>query len=80
MNTSASLKQWVSFWKSYAARNWSKPDDTPVWQRDFWDTQLRKEENYAEKWQYVAENPVRARLVAEACAWRYQGEVHILTW
>jgi putative transposase len=80
MNSSVPLKQWVSFWKSHAARNWPNPDDTPVWQRDFWDTQLRKEESYAEKWRYVAENPVRAGLVTEASAWPHQGEVHVLNW
>lgn len=60
------LQQWVSYWKSHAARHWPKPEDAPVWQRDFCDTQLRRAEGYDEKWLYVAENPVRARLVARA--------------
>jgi putative transposase len=80
MDTSTPLLQWVSFWKSHAARNWPAREDAPVWQRDFWDTQLRKEESYAEKWPYVVENPVRAVLVARSSDWPYQGEMHSLNW
>ena len=80
MNTSAPLIQWVSFWKSHTDRNWPKREDAPVWQRNFWDTQLRKEESYAEKWQYVVEHPVRAGLVTGSSDWPYQGEMHELNW
>ena len=80
MDTSTPLLQWVSFWKSHAARNWPAREDAPVWQRDFWDTQLRKEESYAEKWPYVVENPVRAGLVTRSSDWPYQGEIHSLNW
>ncbi len=48
--------------------------------RDFWDTQLRKEESCAEKWLYVVENPVRAGLVTRSSDWPYQGEMHSLNW
>jgi len=48
--------------------------------RDFWDTQLRKGENYDEKWQYVLENPVRAGLVKHSEDWPYQGELNVLEW
>jgi len=74
------LQQWVSYWKSHAARHWPKPQDAPVWQRDFWETQLRREESYDEKWQYVVENPVRASLVARAEDWPYRGEMNALIW
>ena len=43
--------------------------ETPVWQRHFWDTQLRRSESYDQKWQYVVENPVRAGLVARSEDW-----------
>ena len=56
------LEPWVRFWKSYVAKNWKEPAQLPIWQRDFWDTQLRKGEGYGEKWQYVLDNPVRAGL------------------
>jgi putative transposase len=74
------LEGWMAFWKSYAARRWPRPSESPVWQRHFWDTQLRRSESYDQKWQYVVENPVRAGLVARSCDWPYQGEMNILQW
>lgn len=57
------LKQWIRYWKNLASRKWPRPGEHPIWQRDFWDTQLRRQENYDEKWEYVAQNPVRAGFV-----------------
>lgn len=74
------LLQWVSYWKSQAARNWPRPEDAPIWQRHFWDTQLRRGENYDQKWDYVVQNPVRAGLVANAADWPYAGVLHELRW
>ena len=39
-------------------------------QRDFWDTRLRDEAHYAEKFRYVCNNPVRKGLCATARNWR----------
>ncbi len=55
-------------------------NEHPIWQRDFWDTQLRRNENYEEKWDYVLENPVRAGLVSKSEDWLYHGELNILEW
>ncbi|MDQ6912983.1 MAG: transposase [Verrucomicrobiota bacterium] len=74
------LAQWVSYWKSHAARHWPRPNESPIWQRHFWDTQLRRGENYDQKWDYVIDNPVRARLVEKAEDWPYAGELHELRW
>ena len=74
------LKQWVACWKSHAARHWPRVGAPPLWQRDFWDTQLRRSENYTEKWRYVLQNPVRAKLVESVEAWPYQGERNVLMW
>jgi len=49
-----------------------------LWQPGFFDHVLRSEESYAQKWEYVLENPVRAGLVANAKDWPYQGEVVII--
>ena len=38
-------------------------------QRDFWDTRIRDEAHYAEKFRYVCDNPVRKRLCASAREW-----------
>ena len=52
----------------------------PLWQRDCWDRQLRTGESYAQKWEYVRNNPVRKGLVANADDWLYQGELNVLDW
>jgi len=39
---SSSLEKWIVFWKSHSARHWRDKDDAPIWQRHFWDTQLRR--------------------------------------
>jgi REP element-mobilizing transposase RayT len=44
-----SLEQWVAYWKSLASRTWPEPGHTAIWQRHFWDTQLRRGENYDAK-------------------------------
>jgi putative transposase len=47
---------------------------------DFWDTQLRRQAHYNEKWEFVRENPVRAGLVHDPDDWPYQGELNHLWW
>ena len=74
------LGQWVRYWKTLASRQWPRPGEQPLWQLDFWDTQLRGVSHYDEKWEYVRQNPVRAGLVADPDAWPYQGELHELRW
>lgn len=46
-----------------------------VWQRGFFDHLLRNSESYAQKWNYVLENPVRAGLVSAAEDWPFAGEI-----
>jgi putative transposase len=46
----------------------------PHWQKGYFDHVLRSEESYAEKWEYVRHNPVRAGLVATPEAWPYFGQ------
>lgn len=74
------LMHWVRFWKSETARQWPRPSESSIWQRHFWDTQLRRSENYDAKWEYVVQNPVRAGLVTQAADWPYQGELNVLRW
>ena len=77
---SRSLKQWVKFWKANASLGWPRENEHPIWERDFWDTQLRRHESYDEKWDYVVENPVRAGLVKRSEDWPFQGELSFLPW
>ena len=46
-----------------------------IWQRRFFDNVLRNEESYAQKWEYVRDNPLRAGLVDSADDWPYAGEI-----
>jgi putative transposase len=74
------LKNWIEYWRNYVTRAWLRRAQVPVWQRDFWDRQLRRSESYAEKWQYVVNNPVRHGYVCPAEDWPYQGELNVLDW
>ena len=47
----------------------------PHWQEGFFDHLLRSGESYAQKWDYVRMNSVRAGLSARPKEWLYQGEI-----
>jgi REP element-mobilizing transposase RayT len=74
------LKKWISYWRNLATKGWPNRDQIPIWQREFWDRQLRRQESYAAKWDYVKNNAVRHGLVAKAQDWPYQGELNPLAW
>ncbi|MGZ0655861.1 transposase [Coraliomargarita sp. W4R72] len=74
------LSRWVGYWKSRAASHWPERLSIKLWQTDFWDRQLRSGESYSEKWAYVRNNPVRAKLVKSVEDWAWQGEMHQLSW
>ena len=74
------LKAWVTFWKSYVSKNWQRERPAQLWQRDFWDTQLRRGENFEMQWDYIRMNPVRKGLVKKPNDWPYQGEMNPLKW
>ena len=75
----SSLANWIRFWKTTVSKLLMAREGT-LWQTDFWDTQLRRHESYAAKWEYVRQNPVRAGLVKHADEWPYQGELNVLRW
>ena len=66
------LSTWVGGLKRAVSVALVKPR---LWQPGFFDHVLRSSESYAEKWNYVRENPVRAGLVDDAAKWEYQGEI-----
>jgi len=74
------LKTWMSYWQNLVTRSWPDRDQLPLWQQDCWDRQLRRDESYAAKWEYVRNNPVRHRLVTQCEDWPYQGELNVLDW
>jgi len=77
---SSGLEKWVKYWKTCVSREWLNPEEKPVWQKSFWDTQLRSSDRYDEKWEYVRENPVRAGLCSKSHDWPWQGELNVLEW
>jgi len=76
----APFPRWMEFWRAQATRDWPSPHEKPIWQRDFFDRQLRRIESYQQKWEYVRKNPVRAGLVDRPEDWPWQGELNVLNW
>ena len=74
------LAQWLRYWRSLASRRWPYPDQQPIWHSDFWDVQLRREDDYEAKWEYVRNNPVRHGYVRNADDWPFAGEIEVLAW
>jgi putative transposase len=54
------------------------PESPRLWQPGFFDRVLRSDESYAEKWNYVRNNPVRAGLVKDPEDWPYHGEIVVI--
>jgi len=68
-----SLEVWIRYWKR--AHSIIAGNPTQRWQSGHWDTRLRPGEGYAQKWEYVRNNPVRRGLVHHPDDWPYQGEI-----
>jgi putative transposase len=73
-----SFDSWVRYWKSQFTKRHRKVEHQ--WQTDHWDRRLRREESYADKWEYVRNNPVRHGFVSDRAQWLYQGQLHDLKW
>jgi putative transposase len=71
------LATWVETWKSISARRLKAiwPLAHGWWQEDYFDRYLRSAENYRDKWDYVAANPVRAGLCKRAEDWAWKGRL-----
>ena len=75
------MKQWLG---KVLVRLGHEPTTIPgtklesFWQPGFFDHLLRHNESYAQKWDYVWRNPVRAGLVTKPEDWPYQGEIHVI--
>ena len=73
------LSRFLKYWKRSTAIRIRRAGVSQFrWQRESFDHLLRSEESYAEKWDYVRHNPVRANLVGRPEEWPYQGEVNAL--
>jgi putative transposase len=74
------LKQWMQFWRSTTTRHWPRANEKPIWQKDFFDRQLRSGESYSQKWLYIWQNPIVAKFCSRPGAWPWQGELNALPW
>lgn len=54
----------IQDWKRYTSRTFGIE-----WQRDWHDHRIRNQGDHADKWSYIANNPVRAGLVADHAEW-----------
>jgi putative transposase len=72
------LEKWVTFWERQFRR--LHKDANCRWQSNPFHHRLRRAESYAEKWNYVRENPLRKGLVKSPEDWPYQGMVNPLRW
>jgi len=73
------IKAWTSYLKRCVT---TQLEERPSWrwQADCWDTQMRTQQHYAGKRAYVAQNPVRGKLVQHAEDWPFQGELATIMW
>ena len=68
-----SLRQWVRMLKRVLSS--AIQVALPHWQQGFFDHLIRYSESYAQKWEYLRQNPVQAGLVRYADDWPWQGEI-----
>lgn len=70
------LENWVQSLRSVIGKRLlALGHPKPHWQEGFFDHVLRSYESYAQKWEYVRLNPVRAGLCARPEEWPFQGEI-----
>jgi REP element-mobilizing transposase RayT len=61
----------IGSWKRFTARkaNERLGRSGPFWQDEYWDRYIRDGRHFAAAVSYIEQNPVKARLIAEAVAW-----------
>ena len=74
------LPKFMQLWKQWTSKRLARELKIPgaIWQEAFFDHVLRSSESYDQKWSYVRENPLRAKLVANSVDWLFQGEIEDL--
>ena len=74
--TGITLSKWIQALRSVLGKELLRIGfQKPHWQEGFFDHLLRNSESYAQKWEYVRMNPVRAGLCREPDDWAYRGEI-----
>ena len=79
------LAEMLHSWKGFTARTANRllRRTGAFWEREYWDTRMRDEEQLRKAVRYIEANPVKARLVKEAKEWacssaRFRGEYGVL--
>ncbi|MBM4351483.1 MAG: transposase [Deltaproteobacteria bacterium] len=67
------LKQFIASYKQYTAFHYKKRDKKELWQMNFYDHVLRKEEDTINIANYVFNNPVRKGLVSDYKNYKFLG-------
>jgi putative transposase len=75
---SFAVEKWMTFWQRQFRR--LHKDAHCRWQANPFHHRLRRQESYAEKWNYVRENPLRKGLAANPDEWPCQGMANTLRW
>ena len=74
--TGLMLSEWMGAMKTVLGKKLLRlGTQKPHFQEGFFDHVLRSAESYAQKWEYVRMNPVRAGLCERPEDWPYQGEI-----
>lgn len=73
------FSEWVKSWKSQSARRLAGLClHGRLWQEDYFDRFIRSEQDYAQKWDYILHNPVKAGLCSSPEQWPWRGRLHDL--
>jgi putative transposase len=72
------VQRWAGYWKRLVGDR--EQSLRHQFQPDCWDVQMRSQEHYLRKLDYVRQNPVRKGLVTRWEDWPYQGTVQPLDW
>lgn len=75
-----SLSDFMKYWKQWTSKRIRRECDIEgtIWHRQFFDHVIRNNNSYAQKKEYVINNPVRAGLVKHPNEWMWQGELEQL--
>jgi putative transposase len=70
------LSDFIKRWKGACTARYRKLDNADrLWQREFSDYLLRKDDSLDEKWNYLRMNPVEEGLCGKPEEWPFQGEI-----
>jgi REP element-mobilizing transposase RayT len=73
-NCATSLRSWTAWWKAQTTKELNFKAGK-LWLPDIWDTRMRSQDHWADKLNYIRENPFRSGLVSQSALWPFQGNL-----